>query len=65
MVMRAAQHHEEVVRVRMAVTDERPLDLDDHEIVTVELSDRSRIPIVGERGQLLCEIDWLHVETTA
>src|SRR5690349_1291276 len=56
----ALEHEKEVVRVCMRVPDELTLDLDHHQIVTIELADGPRLPMFFERGELLSEVDCLH-----
>lgn len=56
----ALQHKKEIVRIVVLVPRERALDLDDHEIVAIELANRLRPIVFGERGQFLREIYALH-----
>jgi hypothetical protein len=54
------EHEEEIIGVVAPVPDELTESLDDHEIVTVELADGSRLPMLRERRQLLCKVDLIH-----
>ena len=54
------QNHEEVIRVFMLVPLEGAFDLDDHEIVAVELSDRPGLVVLREGCELFREIDGGH-----
>jgi hypothetical protein len=51
------QHEEEIVRVVVLVPDELALNLRDHDVVAVELGHGARLPVLGERGELLGEVD--------
>src|SRR6266436_2351700 len=44
----------------MLVPDKRPFCLCNHEVVTVELTNSSRLEVLREKGKLLCEVDALH-----
>jgi hypothetical protein len=55
-----AQHQKEIIGVVVFVPDELALDLDDHEVVTIELTDRARLPELREGRQLLGEVDRFH-----
>src|SRR5262245_50950551 len=54
------QHEEKVIRVVVRVPDELAFDLHDHEIVTVELANHTRLPVTLEGCELLCKIDGRH-----
>lgn len=54
------ENKKEVIRVVVRMPDELALDLDHHEIVTIELADDARLPVTFEGGELVCEIDGLH-----
>jgi hypothetical protein len=56
----ALQHEEEVVGLVVLVPDELTFDLHDHEVVAVESPDGARLPMPGEAGELLGEVDRLH-----
>ena len=56
----AFEDQEEVVGFVVLVPDERPLHLHHHEVVTVELADRSRLEVLCEQGKLVCEVDAVH-----
>jgi hypothetical protein len=49
MVMAPLQHHEEIVGIFVLVPDEFPFELYNHQVMAVELADRSRLPVVRER----------------
>jgi hypothetical protein len=52
---------EEVIRVFVYVPDELTLDLNHHQIVTIELADYARLPVTFESSEFVCEIDGLHI----
>src|SRR5687767_9215870 len=54
------QHEKKVIRVVVFVPNELALELYDPQVVAVELTDRSRLPILAECCELLGEIDALH-----
>jgi len=54
------ENEEEIIRVVVRVPDEFTLDLDDHEIVTVELAHDARLPVTVERSELFRKIDGEH-----
>src|SRR5262249_44898841 len=54
------QHQEEIISVVVLVPHELSLELDHPQVVPVELTDRSRLPILGKHGELFREIDALH-----
>src|SRR5262249_39036165 len=54
------QHQEEIIGVVVLVPHELSLELDHPQVVPVELTDRSRLPILGKHGELFREIDALH-----
>jgi hypothetical protein len=54
------EYQKKVVRFIVLVPDEWTFDFDDHEIVAVELADRSRLEVLGKQGELLGEIDSIH-----
>jgi len=43
------ENQEKIVRIVVLVPHEFALDFDDHQIVTVELSDYARLPVLRER----------------
>jgi hypothetical protein len=51
---------EEVIGVFVPMPDELAFDLCEHEVVTVELTDDTRLPVFRERSQLVRDIDWVH-----
>lgn len=56
----ALEYEEEIIRVVVRVPDELTLDLDDHEVVTIELAHDAWLPVSVEGGELLCKIDGRH-----
>jgi hypothetical protein len=56
----ALQYEEEIVCVVVRVPDELTLDLDNHEVVTIELAHDAWLPMGVEGGELLCKIDGRH-----
>ena len=54
------QHQEEIIRFVVLVPCKLALQLDHHEVMTVELAHRSGLPVLGKRRELVCEIDALH-----
>ena len=54
------EHEEEVVGVGVFMPYELTLDLDDHQVVAVELTDGAWLPMVVKGGQLLLKVDGLH-----
>src|SRR6202044_4034822 len=56
----AFEHQKEIVRVLVLMPNELALDLDHHQVVTVELTHHARLPVLRECRQLGCEIDGLH-----
>jgi len=54
------EDEKEVVRVVVLVPDELALDLNNHEIVTVELANNSWLPMFGKGGEFLGEVDCCH-----
>jgi len=57
----AFEHKEEIVGVIVLVPNELTLRFDDHDVVSIELGDGSRLPVLGERRQLGFEIDLMHL----
>ena len=54
------ENKEEVIRVRVRVPDKLALDLDHHEIVTVELTDHAWLPVIFEGSEFVYEVDGWH-----
>ena len=54
------EDEEEVIGVFMSVPHEFSLNFDYHEVVVIELTDGSRLPILNERRELLGEVDSIH-----
>src|SRR5262245_2910265 len=54
-------HEEEFVFVLMVVPDELPLELHEPDLLTVQLTNDPRIPVVVKQGELLLEIHLLSV----
>ena len=52
----SAQHKEEIVCVVVLVPDELAFQLHYAQVVPIELADRSRLPILSERRELLCQL---------
>lgn len=55
------EHDEQVIRVLVLMPDKLTLRLHYHDVVAVELSDGSRLPVFGECGEHFREIYRLHV----
>ena len=56
------QDKEEVIRVIMLVPDELALNFDHHEVMSVELADGSRLPVLRKSRELFHEVDCIHVQ---
>ena len=56
----ALENDEELVRVVVRMPDELTLDLDNHEIMTIELADDPWLPVTFEGSELRREIDGRH-----
>jgi hypothetical protein len=56
----AFDDEEEFVLVVVVVPDERPVELDQLDLLAVQLADDRRLPRVAERRQLLAEVHLLH-----
>lgn len=54
---------EEVIGVIMFVPHEFSLDSGHHEVMAIELTDRSRLPVLSKCRELLGEIDSIHFLT--
>jgi hypothetical protein len=61
---RALEDHEELVLCLVAVPDEGPLELDDFDVLAVELADDLRVPVRGESGEAVLQIDDVHGGTS-
>src|SRR5262245_42315201 len=55
------QNKEEVIRVIMLGPDELALHFDHHEVMSVELADGSRLPVLRTSRELSREVDDIHV----
>src|SRR5262245_29546951 len=55
------QDKEEVIRVIMRVPDELTLHFDHHEVMSVELADGARLPVLRTSRELCREVDDIHV----
>ena len=51
------ENKEEVIGVVVRVPSELTFDLDDHEVVTVELTDHAWLPVTFKGSELVSEID--------
>lgn len=60
---RAFENVEELVLVGMAVPDELTREFDELHVLTVELGDDLRAPVLGEGGELLLQVDLVHGDT--
>jgi hypothetical protein len=56
----ALEYEEEVVGVVVLVPDKLAFDLDDHEVMPVELTDGSRLPVLRERRKFFRQVDGFH-----
>lgn len=56
----ALEDKEEVVRVVVLMPGEGALDLHDHEVVTVERANCSRLPVIRKGGKLFGQVDGFH-----
>ena len=54
------EDEEEVIGIIMFVPHEFSLDLGHHEVMAVELTDSSRLPVLSKRRKLLGEVDSIH-----
>ena len=54
------EHEKEVVGVGVFMPCELALDLDDHQVVAVELTDGAWLPMFVKGGQLLLKVDGSH-----
>ena len=51
------EHEEEVIRVVMFVPNKRAFHFDDHEIVPIELTDGSWLPMLCKRRECFRQVD--------
>src|SRR5262245_40663722 len=56
----ALDHEEKLVLVVVMVPDERTPELDQFDLLTVQFAHDPGLPLLGEPGELLPEVDLLH-----
>jgi hypothetical protein len=54
------ENEKEIVSLVVLVPDERPFNFDDHQVVPVELANRSWLEVLGKQRQLLGQVDAVH-----
>ena len=55
------KYEKEVISIFMFVPDELTFDLDHHQIMAVELTDGSWLPVLCEGGKLFCKVDCINI----
>jgi len=55
-----AENEKEIIRIIVLVPYELTLDLNNHEIVSIEFAHDARLPEVCEGGELIGQVDRLH-----
>lgn len=58
-VQAAFQYQKEIIRLVVLVPRELPFDFDHHHVQVVQLSNRARRPVIGERSQFLRQINFV------
>jgi hypothetical protein len=60
----ALNYEEKLVFVVVVMPNERPLKLHELDLLAVQLTDNLRLPVLGEEGELLSEVDFFHKESS-